>query len=287
LQLPPETLRATARTDVNFFRRIVSNLISNSIKYSDFGKPEGARVEVVLQVLATRLCLEVSDNGIGIAQEIIDNGQIFQPFFQVNNTQSQGDKGVGLGLTIVNALTTLLPNHGLSIRSEIGRGSTFCLEMPFSAASLPELAEESVQAMDVGSLAGTYVVLVEDDELVRQSMVRLLTMIGIRCDAYDSFEQIDRSLPGMERIPDVVLSDFRLPNGRSAIDVREAIGEFAENLPFVVFSGEAMDLSTLPALQGVPVLRKPLAVEILVQTLREVVRPAVQIEASPASAGGA
>lgn len=271
LTLPPEGRPAITRTDANFYRRIASNLISNGIKYSDAAKPEGAQVSVTLHLLPAHLRLEVADNGIGIDQEIIDNGQIFQPFFQANNTRSEGDKGVGLGLTIVNALTALLPDHGLNIRSEIGRGSTFSLDMPYSDACIPELSQSSVQSMDVDSLAGLYIVLVEDDELVRRATARLLELIGIHCEAYNSFEQLDRGLLNMERIPDVVLSDFRLPNGRSAIDVREAVNEFSGGIPLVVFSGEAMDLSTLPGLHSVPVLRKPLAVEVLVRTLRDVV----------------
>lgn len=273
LDLPPESQRAIARTDVNFFRRVVSNLISNGIKYSAPDKPEGAYVVLSLRVHAGRLSVEVSDNGIGMDQAIIDRGQIFQPFFQANNTQAQGSKGVGLGLTIVSALVSLLPDHGLRVRSWLGEGSTFVLEMPRTDASLPDVTREAVQALDVGVLAGRYVVLVEDDDLVRHATAHLLGIIGILCDAYDSFEQFDRSLDVMERVPDVVLSDFRLPNGRSALDVGQALRELDVQVPLVVFSGEATDLSRLPGLESVPILRKPLTVEKLVQTLREVVRP--------------
>ena len=274
LELPEPEQRAIARTDTSFFRRIVSNLISNGIKYSASNRPGGAFVRVKLQLLPERLSVQVIDNGVGIEQTMIDSGQIFAPFFQANNTRSQGSKGVGLGLTIVNALTSLLPDHGLRVHSRLGEGSTFTLEMPRTEADLPDIDPERVQSMDSSGLAGRYIILLEDDDLVRQATAHLLNIIGIHCDAYESFEGFAHALVTLERTPDVVLSDFRLPNGRSAIDVLEALKELGGNVPLVVFSGEAMDLSSLPGLENVPVLRKPLAVEVLVRTLREVAPPA-------------
>ncbi len=274
LNLPSASQRAVARTDPGFLRRVVSNLISNGIKFAAPARPEGQRVTLSLRVCGERLAVEVRDNGLGMEQTLVDTGQIFQPFFQINNTQAQGCKGVGLGLAVVRALVSLLPDHKLSVRSSPGKGSLFVLEIPcFDEADLPVITCEAAQALDLGSLAGAYVVLVEDDELVRRATAHLLGVIGVLCDAHASFDEFEQSLDSMERLPDVVLSDFRLPDGRSALDVGRALREHDVAVPLVVFSGEVMDLCMLEGLVDVPVLSKPLTVEKLVRTLRGVARP--------------
>jgi two-component system phosphate regulon sensor histidine kinase PhoR len=103
---------------------LCQNLLSNAIKYS----PEGSEIKVTWSMSDEQnLCLEVEDNGEGIAPEHLS--RLTERFYRVNVARSRQVGGTGLGLSIVRHI---LENHGgyLDIRSELGKGSTFCAYFP-------------------------------------------------------------------------------------------------------------------------------------------------------------
>lgn len=278
-EMPLASLPFMGFTDPQFLLRILNNLVSNAIKYREPSRPGGAWLSLSCCQQGQVLSLTVSDNGIGIPQSLIDEGSIFRPFFQANNHLSQGDKGVGLGLAIVKALLALLPDHQLSLQSRLGEGSSFSLSLP---AAMPSAAVMSPGSQLEGSrfdhLQGLYVLLVEDDDLVRVSTQRLLASAGMVCEAFGSFADFELALAGLEREPDVVLSDYRLPAERTAIDVLRSLRASLANTPMLVFSGESADFTRLPELAELPVLRKPVTPEALLQTLAELCPTRVHAE---------
>ena len=103
-------------------RQIVSNLLSNALKFTRFG-----RVDVRLSAQDDKVRIEVCDTGIGIAQEA--QARIFSPFTQAEAGITRQFGGTGLGLTLTNSLCAVM--HGrLTISSEVGFGSQFCAELP-------------------------------------------------------------------------------------------------------------------------------------------------------------
>jgi signal transduction histidine kinase len=116
--LPP--LRADGRA----VRQILINLISNALKFT----PQGGSVRVASWGNDRgRLCLSVTDTGIGMKPE--DIPRAMEPFIQLENHMSKKHQGAGLGLSIVNSLARL---HGgvLDVASEPGKGSTFTVRFP-------------------------------------------------------------------------------------------------------------------------------------------------------------
>jgi len=281
-EMPPEPLPLVGFSDPQFLLRILNNLISNAIKYRESSRPGGAWLNLSCRQQGQVLILTVMDNGIGIPQPLIDEGAIFRPFFQANNHLSQGDKGVGLGLAIVKALLALLPDHQLSLQSRLGQGSSFSLTLP---ASLPNASNLGAGAVLDGPrfehLHGIYVLLVEDDDLVRVSTQRLLSSAGMVCEAFACLQEFEAALPGLEREPDVVLSDYRLPGDRTAVDVLHILRESVGEVPLLVFSGEASDFSRVPELADKPLLRKPVTPEALLQALLELCQPSADAVPKP------
>ncbi|MGG6242227.1 PAS domain-containing sensor histidine kinase [Nodosilinea sp. AN01ver1] len=107
-------------------RQIITNLWSNAIKFTDSG-----RVTVRVKALpADRLLLVLQDTGCGISAE--DQTYIFQEFWQVHNARSTA-QGTGLGLAIVHALVKVMQGS-ITVESELGRGSQFCVELPQTVA---------------------------------------------------------------------------------------------------------------------------------------------------------
>lgn len=105
------------------FDEILSNLISNAIKYT----PDGGRVTIAVRVAGDELCIEVRDTGFGIADE--DQPQVFRRFYRVKNADTRYITGTGLGLPIVQQI--LEAHHGrIHLDSTLGQGSTFTVHIP-------------------------------------------------------------------------------------------------------------------------------------------------------------
>ena len=251
------------RSDRHLLGRIVGNLLSNGIKYSDPAREDRAVLIGVVR-LPGRVRIDIVDNGIGI--EEADWERVFSPFVQVGNDERDRDKGVGLGLSIVNAIIPLLAEHRLDMRSRRGRGTRFSLELPYSRAA-PDLLSrfEATRPPGPMALSGFYALYVEGDALVRRSAAALFDTLGLRYEAYGSFAELDAALPGLERMPDLVISDYRLPEGRTAEDVMRATrAAFDAELPLIVVTGEMQALDGAPWLGSARVLRKPVSPDTLI-----------------------
>ena len=118
----------SVRSDPRLLAQMISNLLSNAVKYTEKGK-----VVVGCRRREGKLSIEVQDSGAGIAEEEID--AIFEEYHQVGNEARERDRGLGLGLSIVQLLGRLL-GHRVRVRSRLGRGSTFAIEVPISTSEL-------------------------------------------------------------------------------------------------------------------------------------------------------
>ena len=117
----PATLPLIA--DPQRIAQVLDNLLSNAIKYS----PDGGTVTVTAWQDVRRTCFQVSDTGMGMAAE--DVNEVFEKFFRTNAVRQAGIPGVGLGMAISR---DILQAHGGSIRVEsvLGRGTSFTVELP-------------------------------------------------------------------------------------------------------------------------------------------------------------
>ena len=111
-------------TDPNLIRHIVTNLISNALKYS----PQGTKVHVQAYEEAGQIKIRVQDEGIGISED--DLRQVFEPFFRAENAQMA--KGTGLGLSLVKEAVDVCGGQ-IEVTSKIGEGSVFMVTIPFKS----------------------------------------------------------------------------------------------------------------------------------------------------------
>ncbi|QBR01477.1 response regulator [Paraburkholderia pallida] len=267
---------AWVRTDADWIPRVLSNLISNGIKYADPSKTGRRAVLVGVVRMPNYVRLDVLDNGIGIASEHWD--AIFQPFVQIGNPERDREKGLGLGLSIVNAVVSLLEGHRLELKSIVGRGSRFSVRMPVADPfALQDAAiAPADSASSPASLRGLYVLLVEDDSLVRASMEALFARWGVLFDSVRSVAELGDLLAEIERVPDLVISDYRLPERSTASDVVRLLGEhFSRPVPCLVVTGEA-GVSTQGVLPARCVLSKPLSPDLLIARMLELTEAPAQ-----------
>src|SRR5439155_277938 len=187
----------------------------NGVKFTARGS-----VSVKVGYAAGRLTVEVADTGPGVSAK--GQERLFQRFSQVDGASTRSKGGTGLGLAICRGLAEAMGGT-ISLRSRVGRGSTFRLELPAPAVAAAQAEEATSEAGD--TLEGLRV-LVADDNLVNRELVRaMLEPCGVEVtEALDGREAVE--LAG--RLPvDVILMDMRMPrlDGRAAaMEIRDGDG---------------------------------------------------------------
>lgn len=264
-------LRTSSRyvfADPVLLNRIVANLLSNAIRY-------GAREGVLLALRPRRgqLAIEVWDTGIGIADS--DRADIFREFFQVDNTERDRAKGLGLGLAIVDRLVRLM-NLTLEVRSKPGVGSLFRVLVPLGRKQ--STAERSVGVTSPAAAApgryALFVIVIDDERAVRDATTMLLTSWGCQVVAAGSAGELD-DLAFSGRVPDLIIADLRLRDSATGIAAIHALrSRFGQDIPGLIITGDTMP-SRLQQIRdsGLAVLHKPLRPEKLLESLASLAAP--------------
>src|SRR5262245_14541267 len=203
--------RAIVTTDRDLLDRALRNLVSNAIKYSREGG-----VLVGCRRRGDRLLVGVWDTGVGIARE--DLGRIFEEYFQAGKSPRDRSQGLGLGLSIVQRLARLLGSEA-EVVSVPGQGSRFGLEVPL-AGYLPVGEErDRDESKSESVLFGKLVLVVDDEADVRFGTEALLRQWGCYSTSASSLEEVVASLEQELRFPDAIVTDYRLGNRQTGIDV--------------------------------------------------------------------
>ena len=151
--------------DIDRLQQILINLVGNAVKFTESG-----RVAVRVAAPAGRLCIEVEDTGPGIAAERL--ATIFDPFTRGDLAQARRTQGTGLGLAIVRRLAEAM-HGGVSVRSTVGRGSCFTLELPLPVAASAAPARSDAPAAPRDRPDAPCRVLLADDDTISRSVTRL------------------------------------------------------------------------------------------------------------------
>lgn len=187
-------------------RQILTNLIGNSIKFTDHG-----RIETRISVEGTHLLVEVEDTGIGISPEL--HQRLFQPFVQGDSSVTRRFGGSGLGLVVSRSVAEAMGGTLDLVRSDSGRGSIFRLVIPLPARSLdpqinmfdPELPLLKPRR----ELEGTSVLLVEDSVDNEMLIRAYLKGTGVELEvAHNGKEALDCA---RDKNFDVVFMDIQMP----------------------------------------------------------------------------
>jgi len=245
------------RSDPTLLDRIVRNLLSNAIRYTDRGglvlgcRREGANVRI-----------EVWDTGRGIPTE--KHREIFREFAQLTAGDSQQNKGLGLGLAIVERLARLL-NHEVRLRSVPDRGSVFGITVP-RGESEDCVANTAVEYTTAFDLTGVLILVIDDEPAVCQAMEVLLGKWNSDVITARSGAEMKEKLTSVRRVPDLIISDYRprapatLGTGPTLALVEMLRSEFNSEIPALLLTGDtATDRAARDQeVAGLPVLQKPL-----------------------------
>ena len=220
---------AVAHTDRGLLERVVRNFVSNAIRYTGRG-----RILIGCRRCAGSVRIEVWDTGIGIPGDKL--AHVFEEFRQLGNNPRSGDRGVGLGLAIVDRIARLLGVR-ITVRSRIGHGSCFGVTVPLG--SLPEVAEAPrVTPMLEAGFAGRFVAVVDNDAQVLQAMAALLGTWGCRLAASASADGVLAALEDAARRPDLIIADYFLDDGRCGTEAIAMLRARFGHVPALIISSD-------------------------------------------------
>ena len=239
-------------SDEHHLRRVLGNLLSNAVRYTEHG-------QVLLRVrqLGLQLFLDVQDSGIGIAADELP--RVFEEFYQVGNPGRDARRGHGLGLAIVKRLSDLLVLD-LRVRSEPGQGSCFSLTLPVAPATADLPSElEYVLECDGSLLPGLRVLCIEDDALQAQALAQLLRQWGCHVQVAAS-PQAAHAVLDAGFVPSALISDLRLAEGADGSHTAWVLRRrTSASLPVLIVTGDVGSAwASQAASSGLTVMAKPL-----------------------------
>ncbi|MEO9130948.1 MAG: CheR family methyltransferase [Sphingomonas sp.] len=230
LELRVLTCARRIHSDPRLLEQMVRNLLANAMKYTRTG-----RILLGCRRVGAKMRIEIWDTGIGIVEDELH--AIFDEFHQIDNPARERNKGLGLGLSIVQRLGALL-DHDVRVRSELGKGSVFSIEVPLAthaaASAVAGIAAQQPAAAKTGK-----VIIIEDDTEVRDLLEQMLTVGGYRVrKAADGAAALALVAKGAIR-PDLILADFNLPGGMDGLEVMAEIRNALKHpVPGIVLTGD-------------------------------------------------
>lgn len=251
------------RADRTYVYRIIQNLVSNAVKYTQTGK-----VLVTARKKNNQVLIEVRDTGIGIPT--LQQAAIFSDFYRVENSTEQG---IGLGLGVVKRLSQQL-DCSVKVLSEENKGS--CFAIMFDLVEEPEPAG-LVVSKATSVFSGLRILCVDDQQENLDAMQTLLSKWGIEVKTALDYDQA--LLVSEAFLPQIILVDYQLGKGPDGLAIIEAI---RANLNMVipaclVTAKRGDDLIKLCKEQGVNYLSKPLKpakLRTLIQSMTKFIRAA-------------
>ncbi|MGF2734123.1 NahK/ErcS family hybrid sensor histidine kinase/response regulator [Marinobacter sp. DUT-1] len=199
-------------SDSQLLARILRNFLTNAIRYTSSG-----RILLGCRRRKDHVLLQVWDTGPGIPDDKLT--EIFQEFKRIRPSGSQADKGLGLGLAIVDKISRML-GHEVTVSSVEGKGSVFSVRVPLGQLRPggPGADNSGVGSLDDG-LSGARVWVIDNDQAICQGMKTLLEGWDCRVVTAASLEDLERQLAPESSPVDLILADYHLDNEENGVDV--------------------------------------------------------------------
>jgi signal transduction histidine kinase/CheY-like chemotaxis protein/CHASE3 domain sensor protein/HPt (histidine-containing phosphotransfer) domain-containing protein len=257
------------RGDPGRLRQIVSNLLTNAMKFTKVGEVKVVVKSLPTENLGTAMRFEISDSGIGMSSETMK--ALFQPFVQADVSTTRKYGGTGLGLSICKRLVEAMGGE-IGVESRPGQGSTFWFTVKLRASETGKAAdrdEEDRASADIFP-KGIRVLIAEDNAINQKVAMKQLEKMGIRADAVGNGVE---ALVALRSIPyDLVLMDCQMPemDGYTAAGKMKADPELC-GIPVVAMTASAVPGERERCLEAGmdDYVTKPIRVRELEKTLKK------------------
>lgn len=200
------------KSDIHLLARILRNFLSNAIRYTESG-----RVLLGCRRHAGYVSIEVWDTGIGVPDD--KKEEIFQEFKRGDGQHLKQDRGLGLGLAIVDKITRIL-GHRVRVSSQPGKGSVFAVEVPLAHANeLQRQPEVEVPSYGLDRLNGARVWVLDNDMAICMAMRTLLEGWGCLVSTGLSEDDLVEQVGSFQAAADLLVVDYHLDNEVNGVDV--------------------------------------------------------------------
>lgn len=212
-------------TDPILLERILRNLLSNAFRYTPKGK-----VLLGCRRLKNHIRVCVFDTGIGLSKEVQE--KVFETFYRDKQAKQLTDKGLGLGLAIVQQAANLLElNTGM--QSEHGKGSLFYIDVPYGdPASIGE-----VQTVEKESSINKLIWVIEDDKTMRDGLEQILQSWQCRVESLASGKDVQQLLDQNNDCPDIIIADYQMINETGLDLLIEIRRYYRKDIPAIMVTG--------------------------------------------------
>ena len=213
-------------TDPALLERILRNLLSNAVRYTQSGRILlGCR----RQQSSIRIC--VFDTGIGLSKAA--QHHIFDAFYRDDNARQLVDNGLGLGLAIVKETANLL-NLNLGLESVLEKGTLFYIDVPYG--DIQQLSSTAT-ANQIASLPPSQAWVIEDDKSTQYAMTQLLQQWGCEVLAFASGSELQKLL-SQEQAPSLIIADYQLVNETGLNLAQQACAHYqSSHIPVIIMTG--------------------------------------------------
>lgn len=218
--------------------QIMLNILSNAVKYTPEGGEINLRVETMKQVVHKHVHLRfiVEDNGIGMSPEFVKT--IFEPFSRETNAQTKSIQGTGLGMAITKNIVDLMGGI-ITVESELGKGSTFVVELELAIGESEQEDEDFWVHHNV-----TRVLVVDDEEDICMDIKELMAGTGVEVDyatnGLDAVNMVGNAVDGKEDY-NIVLLDWKMPDMDGVETARRIRQKVVRDLPIMVLTSYSFD----------------------------------------------
>ncbi|WP_430461949.1 PAS domain-containing hybrid sensor histidine kinase/response regulator [Thalassolituus sp. LLYu03] len=262
LQLRFRSCECWVMSDAHWLRRIIQNLLSNAVRYTDKGG-----ILLGCRKRGNKLVVEVWDTGPGIPQSKL--GEIFGEFKRLNHGK-QDSKGLGLGLAIVDRMAKRM-DHQVDVASWVGYGTRFRVTLPMTEhqVAAPEYTSDMSPRI-AGSFEGLKTFCIDNDTEVLTAMNALLG--SWQCEVYSCMTEAEAlQIPFTPRI---MLADYQLDNDETGLQVMTALrAKFGDDIPGVLITADPRPAVEEQARDlGFYFLRKPVKPAALRALIRRLIR---------------
>lgn len=237
-------------TDLVLLERIIRNLISNAIRYTPAGT-----VTLSTERQGGCLSISVTDTGPGISTE--DQFRVFDEFVQLNNDQQESGQGIGLGLSIVKRLATLL-DIPIVLVSQPSFGAAFSVKVPIGQPDVAACEGNEVDYI-VDAVENLFVLVLDDEPSVGLAIEGLLEVWGCIVMIAVSGDAAVMQLEEIGEIPDVIISDYQLGNNKTGGSAIQQVRNYLDKeTPAIILTGDIAPERLLAIKKlGFPMLHKP------------------------------